>query len=62
MQRVDIAALAAASPMRGREPDRFQYELMIEDQDGRREVAVSEDRVPEELQPLLDRVRSQGSG
>lgn len=62
MQRADVTALAAASPMRGREPDRFQYELMIEDDDGRREVAVSEDRVPEELQPLLDRVRAQGSG
>jgi hypothetical protein len=62
VQRVDVAALAAASPMRGREPDRFQYELMIEDDDGRREVAVGEDRVPEELRPLLDRVRSQGSG
>ena len=27
-----------------------------------REVAVSEERVPEELQPLLDRVRAQRSG
>jgi hypothetical protein len=62
VQRVDVTALAAASPIRGREPDRFQYELTIEDDDGRREVAVSEDRVPEELQPLLDRVRAQGSG
>jgi hypothetical protein len=35
---------------------------MIEDEDGRREVAVSEDQVPEQLQPLLDRVRAQGSG
>ena len=60
MQRVDVAALAAASPMRGRQPDRFQYELMIEDDDGRREVVVSEDRVPEALKPLLDRVRAQG--
>jgi emfourin len=60
VQRVDVAALAAASPIRGREPDRFQYELMIEDDDGRREVTVSEDRVPEELRPLLDRVRAQG--
>lgn len=61
MARADFASLAAASPIRGREPDRFQYELRIEDDDGRRELAVSEDRVPEELQPLLDRVRAQGS-
>jgi Emfourin len=62
VKRVDVASLAAASPMRGREPDRFQYELMIEDDEGRRELAVGEDRVPEELRPLLDRVRAHGSG
>jgi hypothetical protein len=62
VKRADVTSLAAASPMRGREPDRFQYELMIEDDDGRRELAVSEDRVPEELRPLLDRVRALGSG
>ena len=62
MQRADFASLAAASPIRGRQPDRFQYELTIEDDGGRRELVVSEDRVPAELQPLIDRVRAQGSG
>jgi hypothetical protein len=56
-----MASLAAASPMRGKGADRFSYELTIEDEAGRRHVAVSEDRVPEELQPLLDRIRAQGS-
>jgi hypothetical protein len=60
--RADLASLAAASPVRGRQPDRFQYELTIEDDDGRRELAVGEDRVPEELQALIDRVRAQGPG
>jgi hypothetical protein len=61
VQSADMPALAAASPMRGKGADRYQYELAIEDDEGRRELAFSEDRVPEELQPLLDRVRARGS-
>ena len=56
-----MPSLAAASPMRGKGADRFQYELTIEDEAGLRELTISEDRVPEELRPLLDRVRAQGS-
>jgi hypothetical protein len=56
--RADVAKLAAASPMHGKGADRYQYELTIEDDGGRRHVVVSEDQVPEELQPLLDRVRA----
>lgn len=48
--------------MRGEGADRFQYELTIEDDAGRRQLVVSEDRVPEELRPLLDRLRAQSSG
>jgi hypothetical protein len=47
--------------MRGSGADRFQYELTIEDDEGRHELAVSEDRVPEELRPLLDRLRARDS-
>jgi hypothetical protein len=53
-----MAKLAASSPMRGKGADRYQYELTIEDEVGRRHVVVSEDQVPEELRPLLDRVRA----
>jgi hypothetical protein len=62
VKRADLPALTAASPMRGTGADRFQYELTIEDDAGRRELTVSEDRVPEQLRPLLDRMRAQGSG
>jgi hypothetical protein len=57
-----VPKLAAASPMRGKGADRYQYELTIEDDEGRRHVAVSEDRVPEELRPLLDRLQRPDSG
>jgi hypothetical protein len=60
--RADVAKLAAASPMHGKGADRYQYELTIEDNDGRRHVAVSEDRVPEELRPLLDRLQKRDAG
>lgn len=57
MNRADVATLAAASPMRGEGADRFQYELTIEDAGGRHELAMSEDSIPEELRPLIDRLR-----
>jgi hypothetical protein len=47
--------------MRGKGADRFQYELTVEDGEVRRELIFSEDRVPEALRPLLDRVRAPGS-
>jgi hypothetical protein len=35
---------------------------VIEDEGGRRELTVSEDRMPEELRSLVDRVKAAGSG
>jgi hypothetical protein len=58
VQKADLPALAAASPMRGGGADRFQYELTIEGPDGRHELAMSEDRIPDELRALIDRLRS----
>jgi hypothetical protein len=47
----------AASPIRGEGADRFQYELTIEGPDGRHELAMSEDSIPADLRPLIERVR-----
>jgi hypothetical protein len=44
--------------MRGEGADRFQYDLTIEDESGRHELTMSEDRIPEELRPLIDRLRA----
>ena len=57
-----LPALLADSPVRGRGADRFQYDLVIEDDSGRRELTVSEDRMPDELRSLVDRVKAAGSG
>jgi hypothetical protein len=57
----DVPALEKASPMRGGGADRFQYDLVIEDDQGRRELTMSEDRIPDELRPLIDRLRGQKS-
>jgi hypothetical protein len=57
VNRADVASLAAASPMHGTGADRFQYELTIEDAGGRHELAMSEDSVPDELRPLIDRLK-----
>ena len=45
--------------MRGEGADRFQYDLVIEDDEGRRELTMSEDKIPNELRPLIDRLRAQ---
>ena len=58
----DLPKLLAASPMRGKGADRFQYQLVIEDDDGRHELTVSEDQMPEALRPLVDRVRASHPG
>lgn len=55
----DVPALEEASPMRGEGADRFQYDLVIEDDEGRRELTMSEDKIPNELRPLIDRLRAQ---
>jgi hypothetical protein len=57
VKHADLPALAAASPMRGKGADRFQYELTIEDEHGRHDLAMSEDRIPDELRPLVDRLK-----
>ena len=48
--------------MRGKGADRFQYDLVIEDESGRQELTVSEDKMPDELRSLVDRVKAAGSG
>ena len=57
VERADLPALAAASPMHGGGADRFQYELTIEAPDGRHEIAMSEDRIPDALRPLIERLK-----
>jgi len=57
VSRADVPSLAEASPMRGEGADRFQYELTIEDAGGRHELAMSEDSVPDDLRPLIDRLK-----
>ena len=58
VRKADVAKLAARSPIRGAGADRFQYELTIESGDGRYELLMSEDKVPDELRPLIDRLRA----
>jgi Emfourin len=58
VQKANVPALAEASPMRGEGADRFQYDLTIEDESGRRELTLSEDRIPDELRPLIERLRA----
>ncbi len=61
MEKANLPQLLAGSPIKGKGADRFQYHLAIEDESGRRELTVSEDQIPDELRPLLDRVRGRGS-
>jgi hypothetical protein len=58
VRSADVPALEEASPMRGAGADRFQYDLVIEDDSGRRELTMSEDKIPTELRPLIDRLRA----
>jgi hypothetical protein len=57
VQSADVPALLADAPESAEGPDRFQYHLTIEDDSGRRELTASEDRLPDELRQLIDRVR-----
>jgi Emfourin len=45
----------AAARSQGATPgaDRFQYHLTVEDEDGRRELTLGEDHLPEELRKLV---------
>jgi hypothetical protein len=62
VEKADLPQLLAASPIRGKGADRFQYHLALEDESGRRELTVSEDQMPDELRALVDRVKAAGSG
>jgi hypothetical protein len=50
------AAAVAGTPTTG--ADRFQYHLAIEDEGGRRELTLSEERVPDDLRALIERLRN----
>ena len=58
VRKADVPKLAAGSPFRGTAADRFQYELTIDSGDDRYELLMSEDKVPDELRPLIDRLRA----
>jgi hypothetical protein len=58
VQTADVPALAADAPIRGEGADRFQYHLTIEDEGGRHELTMSEDRIPDDLRQVIERVRN----
>ena len=60
VEQANLPELTAASPLRGEGADRFQYHLTIEDEQGRRELTAAEDRVPDALRGLLERVSRSG--
>jgi hypothetical protein len=62
VEKANLPQLLADSPVRGKGADRFQYHLAIEDEGGRRELTVGEDQMPDELRPLVDRVKAAGGG
>ena len=62
VEKANLPALLGDSPVRGKGADRFQYDLVLEDENGRRELTVSEDKMPDELRSLVDRVKAAGSG
>jgi hypothetical protein len=57
VQSADVPALLADAPEQGQGADRFQYHLTIDDDSGRQELTASEDRLPDALRQLIDRVR-----
>jgi hypothetical protein len=54
----DLSALTRGAPSPGGGADRFQYHLTVEDDQGRRELTMQENEVPEDLRPLIERVRA----
>jgi hypothetical protein len=62
VEKANLPKLLADPPARGKGADRFQYDLAIEDESGRRELTVAEDQMPDELRALVDRVKAAGSG
>jgi len=57
VKQADVPKLAAESPITGTGADRFQYHVAIYGPDGKNELTVSEDRIPDKLRPLIDRVK-----
>jgi hypothetical protein len=62
VEKADVSKLAAEPPSQSRGADRFQYHLVVEHDGARHELTVSEDQIPDELRPLVDRVKAAGSG
>jgi hypothetical protein len=62
VEQANLPKLLEDSPARSKGADRFQYDLAIEDESGRRELTVVEDQMPDELRALVDRVKAAGSG
>jgi hypothetical protein len=62
VEKANVPELQAASPITGKGADRFQYDIAFEDENGRRELIVSEDKMSEALRSLVDRVKAAGSG
>ena len=60
VEKANLPKLLEDSPLRGTGADRFQYDLVIEDESGRRELTVSEDQLPDELRPLVARLKAGG--
>lgn len=50
---VDLAELAARSPIRARGADRYQYELEVDHGGERRHVIVSDGAIPDDLRALV---------
>jgi len=49
-----IDRLPACITSSGNQPDRFQYALVIEDQEQRHSVSFGETAMPSSLRPLID--------
>jgi hypothetical protein len=56
LEGVDLEELARRPRRRAGKPDRFEYELAVERGGRRQELALPEDEVPENLEPLLRRL------
>jgi hypothetical protein len=51
---VDVASLAARSPIAGTGADRYQYDLAVEQGGETRRIIAPDGAVPEQLAPLVD--------
>jgi hypothetical protein len=56
VDRANLPSLAQRGRGGPGKPDRFQYDLTIEDGDRRYQVSLGETEVPEACRPLLDRL------